>query len=154
MTRLGRVHEALSLFSSFCCWFSFRRRSAASNMGLAGLSVVEEGKVPTRRPWCIDDQFVVEEEEVELVDVEDLGFLGLEDLSFFCFRSSCCCCCCCDVREFCVRVRTVNDIRRQAQQPAAVVGGQSVDSLKCVKAKKKKIGCQTHPEYAQLSSII
>jgi hypothetical protein len=48
----------------------------------------------------------------------------------------------------------VNDIRRQAQQPAAVVGGQSVDSLKCVKAKKKKIGCQTHPEYAQLSSII
>lgn len=91
---------------------------------------------------------------MELVDVEDLGFLGLEDLSFFCFRSSCCCCCCCDVREFCVRVRTVNDIRRQAQQPAAVVGGQSVDSLKCVKAKKKKIGCQTHPEYAQLSSII
>lgn len=52
--------------------------------------------------------------------VEDLAFLDLEDFSFFCFRSSCCCCC--DVREFCVRVRTVNDIMEASS--ATCCGGR------------------------------
>ena len=98
---------------AFCCSCSRcscsrRRRSAASNMGLAGLSPLGAADEPTRRPWCIPAN------GAEVVVGFFFGF------SFFFSLVSGCCCCCCDVREFCVRVRTVNDI------PAEVVGVKKV----------------------------